>query len=155
LKACRKARSPRRCDHRPRDSPRGLGAITASIDGAPLDLSAGPPWITPSRRNDHRPVHADARRAHADGRGRDALGGARALDAALTVARCRGRHNRGADDGAFLEEGAVEIAITPERSQQPIDRVTIAVDGQPVEEFAAPPYAATLDLMPFGPARTA
>lgn len=134
-------------------APRGLGAITASIDGAPLDLSAGPPvdnTVAAALTIDPYTLTPGAHTLTVEAE--DALGGARALDAALTVAALPPVVTiEGLDDGAFLEEGAVEIAITPERSQQPIDRVTIAVDGQPVEEFAAPPYAATLDLMPFGP----
>src|SRR5690606_41334737 len=43
----------------------------------------------------------------------------------------------GLDDGAFLTDPVVTITVTPQRTQQPIDRLAIAIDGQTVEEFDA------------------
>ena len=85
-------------------------------------------------------------------RAEDALGGARTAQATLRIGAVIPELTiTGLDEGALLTEPQVTVGVTAERTQQPIERLAFAVDGQTVEEFTAPPYEATIDLLPFGP----
>src|SRR5690606_30629544 len=111
-------------------APRGLGTIAADIGGEPISLSAGPavdntvavdipidPYmLTPGERT--LTIRAE-----------DALGGTRTAQAALRIGTVLPELTiTGLDDGAFLTDPVVTITVTPQRTQQPIDRLAIAID---------------------------
>ncbi len=133
---------------------RGLGTNSVLVDDAPLAVTFTEVDANTARAEftldpyayDPAVEHALVLRAV------DSQGGRRELRETFSVANLPPVIAlEGLDEGAFISEGAVALAITVEQAQQPVEQVIVQVDGITVAQLDSPPYEHTLDVLDAGP----
>ncbi len=135
-------------------APRGLGTQAVYLDEAPVEVTfASTGENSASGEFTLDPYQFDPSVPHTLRLvALDALGGQREITDSFTPADLPPVIQiNGLEEAALVSTGTLDVSVTVEQAQQPVSQVSYLVDGQTVAASDAAPYAASFDLLAFGP----